>query len=108
MANDVGPSRILAIEEAAEEMRLCSSILVASCAAVAVFGAPAPYSVDRIAARSGDIRNGSIPLPRLTPGHGYSLLFSITSPSTLTAESRLDVTVTDGNHILASKTLHAG
>ena len=70
--------------------------------------APATYSVTPITAKSGDIRSGNITLPRLTPGHGYTLLFSVATPVSFKPDSRLELTLTDGQQTLAAKTLHAG
>lgn len=81
--------------------------ILAFASSVAIAGA-GPYSVEQVVAKSGDIRSGSIRLPRLTPGHNYSLLFSVASPSSLTLDSHLDVVLGDGARTLASKTLHAG
>src|SRR4051812_44840947 len=89
-------------------MKLCSCILATLCVLPAAFTAPSPYSVEQIAAKSGDIHTGNISLPRLTPGHRYTLLFSVAAPSTLAADSRLQLTLADGSGVLASKTLHAG
>src|ERR1043166_6872902 len=70
--------------------------------------APAPYSVDQVVATSGNIRSGSIALPRMSSGCNYTLLFSVVSPSSMSADSRLEVTLSDGTRTLAAKTLHAG
>jgi hypothetical protein len=47
-------------------------------------------------------------LPSLNPGKNYSLLFSIDSPAQLNADSRIELTLSDGSIVLASKTLHLG
>ena len=70
--------------------------------------AAGPYPVPRITEKAGEIRTGEIPLPRLAPGHTYTLLFSVASPASFGADSRLGVTLADGTGTLASKTLHAG
>ncbi len=83
-------------------MKLCGYILLAAMPWVA-FSAPDPA-----VSKSGEIRSGNVALPHLAAGHGYTLLFSVASPASLTADSRLEVTLADGTRILASKTLHAG
>ncbi len=89
-------------------MKLGSTLLAALCASLVAFGAPGLYSVDAVVAKSGVIRTGNIPLPQMTPGRGYTLLFSIVSPAALGPDARLELTLADGAHILAAKTLHAG
>jgi HEAT repeat protein len=85
--------------------RFCTLALFA--ASTVAWAAPVQVTA-QITAKSGDIRSGAIPLPRLAPGHGYTLLFSVASPASFAAGSRLEVTLADGQRILASKTLHAG
>jgi hypothetical protein len=77
-------------------------------AAVIAFGAPGPYSVEQVTAKAGAIRNGAVQLPAMSPGRTYTLLFSVTTPASFTADSRLEVSVIEGGRTLATKTLHAG
>jgi hypothetical protein len=46
-------------------------------------------------------------LDKLAGSATYSLLFSVNSPESLSADARLAVSVVDDNRVLAQKTLHA-
>ena len=60
------------------------------------------------AIKSGEVRTGAIALPPLAPGHTYSFLFSVASPSAFGADGRLDVALSAGGRLLLKKSLHAG
>ena len=96
----VYPTVILALE--GMKFRRIAFIALAASLAAAAFGASGTYS------KSGDIRSGAVQLPRLAGGYSYSLLFSVASPASFTPDARLEVTLVDGQRVLAAKTLHAG
>ncbi len=89
-------------------MRIRRFTFVTLAASLVALSASAPYSVEAVMAKSGDIRTGTVPLPNLAAGRSYSLLFSIASPASFSPDARLEVTVAVGNRVLLSKTLHAG
>ena len=78
--------------------------------ALSVAGGPQPYSVREILSKSGALaaKTQTIRTPELSPGKIYSLMFSIDSPASLQPESRVEVTISDGQTRLATKTLHLG
>src|SRR5579864_6126565 len=80
-------------------------LAVLSFAAVATAG---PYSLEQVISKTGDVRTETIRLPHLEPGRNYTLLFSLSSPASLTIDSHLEVSLGDGTRVLASKSLHAG
>ena len=77
--------------------------------ALAVSAAPEPIvSVPQILVRSGFLHSQLIRLPALNPARTYTLLFSIDSAATLGPESRVEIRLSDGGTVLATKTLHLG
>jgi hypothetical protein len=89
-------------------MKFPKPLLAALVVSSFALAAPAPYSVTPVTTKSGDIRTGNIGLPRMTAGHAYTLLFSVTSPASFNADSRLEVSLIAGGQSILSKTLHAG
>src|ERR1043166_5209413 len=67
----------------------------------------AGYSLPEVYSSSGELRSGTLPLPKIAGGENYSLLFSL-DPALLAPASRVTVAVVDGDRVLLSKTLHAG
>src|ERR1044072_1946382 len=67
----------------------------------------AGYSRPEVYSSSGELRSGTLPLPKIAGGENYSLLFSL-DPALLAPASRVTVAVVDGDRVLLSKTLHAG
>jgi hypothetical protein len=57
---------------------------------------------------AGAVRSGSVALMGLGTSNQYSILYSLRSLRDLTAETRVEVEVRQGNALLASKTLHQG
>jgi hypothetical protein len=57
--------------------------------------------------RDGEVKSGSFVLTGFAPGKALTVLYSL-NPADLTADSRVTVSVKDGDRVLASKTLHAG
>jgi hypothetical protein len=72
------------------------------------FGAPGAYSVPEILQKSGPVETQGIRLPPLDPKKTYSLLFALDSVATLSPQSRIEIRLTDGRFLLASKILHLG
>ncbi len=69
---------------------------------------PRDYSVHEVLSKSGAVQTQAIRLPALDSGKTYSILFSIDSAATLQPESRIEVTLIDGEAAIVSKTLHLG
>ena len=67
-----------------------------------------PYAVPTVLRRNGQVRSETIVIPRLKAGTPYSLLFSIRSPRSFGADSRLALELTQGAATLVHKTLHLG
>jgi len=67
----------------------------------AAFAQPSNYST------TADLKSQTIRLDKLTAGHSYSLLFSM-SPADLGPSARVAVSVVEGDRTLLSKILHAG
>jgi len=83
-------------------MKLSGMVVGALCACGAALCAP--YSVDQVFSKAGQIVSGTISVPKLIAGHRYSLLFSVASPSSLGPDARVEVTLPGAG----SKVLHAG
>jgi squalene-hopene cyclase-like protein len=62
----------------------------------------------QLVARTGTVRSETVTLPDLRPQNQYSVLYSLRSLRDLTAETRVEIEVRQGDAVLASKTLHAG
>jgi hypothetical protein len=61
-----------------------------------------------VAQKTGAVRSESVSLTGLGTSNQYSLLYSLRSLRDLTAETRVEVEVRQGNAVLANKTLHQG
>jgi hypothetical protein len=67
------------------------------------YSLPAVYSTTGECARSRVVR-----LDKLAGAQSYSLLFSVSSKDSLSAEAGLTVSVVESSRVLLQKTLHAG
>ena len=70
--------------------------------------AVAAQNLPVVETRSGAVQDMQIKLPRLSPAHQYSFLYSLDSLSKLTEHSRVKVSVEQDGQVLLEKTLHAG
>ncbi|MEO7142122.1 MAG: HEAT repeat domain-containing protein [Bryobacteraceae bacterium] len=86
--------------------RIATLLLLGS--SLFVFARTPRYSVPEVVSKAGVIRTGTVSLPSLSPRENYSLLYTVKAPGALPPDARIQVALSDGGTVLASKTLHAG